>query len=151
MRAKPGITAGEWLDRRCDSKRLWGPKGSWKVTPTTHATSLKERRLWGGERERKAFPSGESLPASSKHHLVKGAFPSQGGVDDEISLGAYVAAALLELGQPLKVSMSCSLLLSGMLPRLGTAMGICQLVMLAFSRPGTGRELRGGSQCLAKL
>lgn len=35
---------------------------------------------------------------------VKGAFPSQGGMDDEISLGAYVAAALLELGQPLKVS-----------------------------------------------
>lgn len=26
-------------------------------------------------------------------------------MDDEISLGAYVAAALLELGQPLKVSM----------------------------------------------
>lgn len=36
---------------------------------------------------------------------MKCAFPSQGGVDDEISLGAYVAAALLELGQPLKVSM----------------------------------------------
>lgn len=105
MRAKPGITAGEWPDGCCDSKRLWGPKGSWKVTPTTHATSLKEKRVWGGERERKVFPSGESLPASSKHHLVKGAFPSQVGVDDEISLGAYVAAALLELGQPLKVSM----------------------------------------------
>uniref|UniRef100_A0A8C4TNQ8 Alpha-macroglobulin receptor-binding domain-containing protein n=1 Tax=Falco tinnunculus TaxID=100819 RepID=A0A8C4TNQ8_FALTI len=29
----------------------------------------------------------------------------KGSVDDEISLGAYVAAALLELGQPLKVSM----------------------------------------------
>ena len=35
---------------------------------------------------------------------MKGAFPSQGSVDDEISLAAYVAAALLELGQPLKVS-----------------------------------------------
>uniref|UniRef100_A0A663LTP3 Alpha-macroglobulin receptor-binding domain-containing protein n=1 Tax=Athene cunicularia TaxID=194338 RepID=A0A663LTP3_ATHCN len=33
---------------------------------------------------------------------VKGAFPWQGSVDDDISLGAYVAAALLELGQPLK-------------------------------------------------
>lgn len=31
-------------------------------------------------------------------------FPPQGSLDDEISLGAYVAAALLELGQPLKVS-----------------------------------------------
>ena len=36
---------------------------------------------------------------------VKGVFPSQGSVDDDISLGAYVAAALLELGQPLKVSL----------------------------------------------
>lgn len=68
---------------------------------------------------------------------MKGAFPSQGSVDDEISLGAYVAAALLELGLPLKVSTLLLLLLSCTLPCLGTA----QPIMLSISRPGTGREL----------
>ena len=84
---------------------------------------------------------------------MKGAFPSQGSVDDEISLGAYVAAALLELGQPLKVSTLCSgsLQLSCMLPPLGTAVVIQQLKMLVFSRPGMYSELLKGSQSLAKL
>lgn len=69
-------------------------------------------------------------------------------MDDEISLGAYVAAALLEMGLPLQVSTLSSLLLPPAL--LGTSMGTHQLVILVFSRPRTGRELLGMSQCLAK-
>lgn len=62
---------------------------------------------------------------------MKGAFPSQGSGDDEISLGAYVAAALLELGQPLKVStppLPPALLYA---PTPGHRYGVCQLVVLA--------------------
>lgn len=59
-------------------------------------------------------------------------FPSQGSMDDDISLGAYVAAALLEMGLPLQVSMLSLLLLPPAL--LGTTMGVCQLVILVFSR-----------------
>lgn len=54
-------------------------------------------------------------------------------MDDEISLGAYVAAALLEMGLPLQVStLSLSLLPPAL---LGTTTGIRQLVILVFSRP----------------
>lgn len=54
-------------------------------------------------------------------------------MDDEVSLGAYVAAALLEMGLPLQVSMLSSLLLPPAL--LGTTTGVCQLVILVFFRP----------------
>lgn len=65
----------------------------------------------------------------SQHPLrVKDVFPSQGSMDDEISLGAYVAAALLEMGLPLQVSTLSSLLLPPAL--LGTTTGTHQLVIL---------------------
>uniref|UniRef100_A0A8B9NLH8 Alpha-macroglobulin receptor-binding domain-containing protein n=1 Tax=Accipiter nisus TaxID=211598 RepID=A0A8B9NLH8_9AVES len=50
--------------------------------------------------EQNQLPSGCFATKGSLFHSSL-----KGGVDDEISLGAYVAAALLELGQPLKVSM----------------------------------------------
>ncbi|NXV15697.1 A2ML1 protein, partial [Cepphus grylle] len=47
--------------------------------------------------EQNQLPSGCFAPKGSLFHSSL-----KSGVDDEISLGAYVAAALLELGQPLK-------------------------------------------------
>uniref|UniRef100_A0A8C3JUK9 Alpha-macroglobulin-like TED domain-containing protein n=1 Tax=Calidris pygmaea TaxID=425635 RepID=A0A8C3JUK9_9CHAR len=49
--------------------------------------------------EQNQLPSGCFATKGSLFHSSL-----KGGVDDEVSLGAYVAAALLELGQPLKVS-----------------------------------------------
>lgn len=55
--------------------------------------------------EMESLTSRGSLVTGDSSQFISGnGFPSQGSVDDEISLGAYVAAALLELGQPLKVS-----------------------------------------------
>lgn len=76
-------------------------------TPESHGDHAYERL------QVQCFASAETESLTSRGSLVTGdfsqfisgnGFPSQGSVDDEISLGAYVAAALLELGQPLKVS-----------------------------------------------
>ncbi|OXB56300.1 hypothetical protein ASZ78_002125 [Callipepla squamata] len=54
--------------------------------------------------EQNQLPSGCFAIKGNLFHssLKSDGFPPQGSLDDEISLGAYVAAALLELGQPLK-------------------------------------------------
>ncbi|KAI1242123.1 hypothetical protein IHE44_0005640, partial [Lamprotornis superbus] len=92
----------------------------------------------------------DALRWLEQNQLPSGCFVTKGNffhsslkdsMDGEISLGAYVAAALLEMGVPLQVSTLSWFLLPP--PLLGTTTGIRQLLILVLSRPRTGRELLG--------
>ncbi|XP_039770474.1 ovostatin [Ornithorhynchus anatinus] len=77
-----------------------GPSGAWRSPtdqPACHPTS--EARNWRGQTWPSCSPSSNGDAEGSRlgHRQIR----AQGGVDDQLSLTAYITAALLEAGHPL--------------------------------------------------